>query len=55
MRRSLAHLALLWRIPEPLRGAYEVARTELYKALEVLDAQAITYRLAPKEHARNYG
>ena len=29
-------------------GAYEVARTELYRALEVLDAQAITYRLAPK-------
>ena len=29
-------------------GAREVARTELYKALELLDAQAITYRLAPK-------
>ena len=29
-------------------GACEVARTELYRALEVLDAQTITYRLAPK-------
>ena len=29
-------------------GAREVARTELYKALELLDGQAITYRLAPK-------
>ena len=29
-------------------GAREIARTELYKALELLDAQAITYRLAPK-------
>ena len=29
-------------------GTREVARSELYKALELLDAQAITYRLAPK-------
>ena len=29
-------------------GTRKVARTELYKALELLDAQCITYRLAPK-------
>ena len=29
-------------------GNRKVARTELYKALELLDAQSITYRLAPK-------
>ena len=34
-------------------GAREIARTELYKALELLDAQAITYRLAPKTHQRS--
>ena len=32
-------------------GTREVARSELYKALELLDAQAITYRLAPKNIA----
>ena len=38
--------------PTP-NGAREVARTELYKALELLDAQAITYRLAPKTHPKS--
>ena len=29
-------------------GSHRVARSELYRALELLDAQSVTYRLAPK-------
>ena len=55
MRHLLAHLAFAVERTRTTEGAYEVARTELYRALEVLDAQAITYRLAPKEYAGNHG